>query len=114
MKEDSMRSLMLLALPLLLVSCDSKEDPKHSGHGTMPAASADKVKDPICGMMIDKEKAIKHTHEKANYYFCNEECLKKFKADPAKYAVCCTCEKTAKKCDCGHCTPKGETCDCHS
>ena len=114
MMEDPMRTLMLLALPLLLVSCDSKEQPKPPSPGGMPAASADKAKDPICGMFIDKDKSIKHTHEGSNYYFCNDACLQKFKADPKKYAVCCTCAKTAKKCDCGHCTPKGETCDCHS
>lgn len=110
-----MRTLMLLAIPLLLVSCDKKEEPKHSMHDAAPAAaSADKAKDPICGMFIDKAKAIKHTHEGSDYYFCADGCLAKFKADPAKYAVCCTCAKTAKKCACGHCTPKGETCDCHN
>jgi Cu+-exporting ATPase len=112
-----MRTLMLLALPLLLVSCDSKEEAKHPSHDSMPAApaaSADKAKDPICGMFIDKAKATRHTHEGADYYFCSDGCLAKFKADPKKYAVHCACAKTAKKCDCGHCTPKGETCDCHN
>ena len=112
-----MRFVMALALPLLLLSCDKKEETKsHAGHDmpSAPAASADKAKDPICGMFIDKAKAIKHTHEGSDYYFCADGCLAKFKADPAKYAVCCTCAKTAKKCACGHCTPKGETCDCHS
>jgi YHS domain-containing protein len=109
-----MRFLMLLALPLLLVSCDSKEEAKPSSHGATPAASADKAKDPICGMFVEKAKAIKHTQEGADYYFCSDGCLAKFKADPKKYAVPCTCAKTAKKCDCGHCAPKGETCDCHS
>src|SRR6185436_18281232 len=110
-----MRSLLLLsALPLLLVACDQKPEAKAPEH-SMPAAapSADKAKDPICGMFVDKAKAIKHTHEGADYFFCAQGCVDKFKADPKKFAVCCTCEKTAKKCACGHCTPKGETCDCH-
>jgi len=108
-----MRTLMLLALPLLLVSCDKKEESKGHGHG-MPAASADKAKDPICKMDVDKATAAKVTYEKSDYFFCSDNCVAKFKADPKKYAVPCTCEKTAKKCDCGHCTPKGDTCDCHS
>jgi len=108
-----MRTLMLLALPLLLVSCDKKEESKSHGHA-MPAASADKAKDPICKMDVDKATATKYTYEKADYYFCSDNCLAKFKAEPKKYAVPCMCEKTAKKCDCGHCSPKGETCDCHS
>ena len=110
-----MRFVMALALPLLLVSCDKKEETKsHAGHG-MPVAAGDKVKDPVCKMDgLDKAATIKHTHEGTDYYFCNEECLTKFKADPKKYAIPCLCSKTSKKCDCGHCTPKGETCDCHS
>lgn len=108
--------LMILAIPLLaLAACDSK--PADPMGGKMPppaAASADRAKDPICGMMVDKEKAaFKTTHEKSTYYFCAEGCLKKFQSDPAKYAAHCACAKTAKKCDCGHCAPKGETCDCN-
>ena len=109
-----MRSLMLLALPLLLVACDQKAEtkaptPDHS----MPAAapSADKAKDPICGMFVDKSKAIKHTHEGADYYFCADNCLAKFKADPKKYAVHCTCANMKRQCSCDHCGGK-EPCDC--
>jgi len=110
-----MRFVMALALPLLLVSCDKKEQTKAHGGHTLPAATADKVKDLVCKMDdLDKAKTIKHRYEGADYYFCSDECLAKFKADPKKYAVCCLCSKTSKKCDCGHCTPKGETCDCHT
>jgi YHS domain-containing protein len=108
---------MSLALPvLILMACDQKSAPPAGGHDmkhTAPAASADKAKDPICGMMVDKAKSIKHTHEGADYYFCADACVAKFKAEPKKYAVHCACAKTSKKCDCGHCTPKGETCDCN-
>lgn len=110
---------LFLAIPvLMLAACDQKPAEKAGGGGgmTMPPAattSADKAKDPICGMMIDKAKAIKHSHEGADYYFCADACLAKFKADPKKYAVHCACAKTSKKCDCGHCAPKGETCDCN-
>ena len=110
-----MRTL-ILAIPLLMIAaCDRK--PADTGGGAMkaPAAvSANQAIDPICNMKVDKEKALKTTYEGATYYFCAEACLKKFNDDPKKHAVCCTCTKTAKKCDCGHCTPKGETCDCHS
>ena len=69
-----MRTLMLLALPLLLVSCDSKEEAKphdHSMHD-MKATSADQTQDPVCKMMIDRAKATKHAHEGADYFFCSE------------------------------------------
>ena len=108
-----MRHLMLLALPLLLVACDQKVESKAPDHAmpAAPAASADKAKDPICGMFIDKTKAIKHTHEGADYYFCADNCLAKFKADPKKYAVHCTCANMKRQCSCDHCGGK-DPCDC--
>lgn len=107
--------LMMLAIPLMfLAACDQKPAEKSGSMPAAPAVSADRAKDPICGMMVDKATAaFKTAHDGANYYFCAEGCLKKFQADPTKHAACCTCKKTAKKCDCGHCGTKGETCDCH-
>jgi len=104
-----MRTLMLLALPLLIVSCGKEESKPAMDHG--PAAGADKTKDPVCGMMIDKTKAIKHTHEGADYYFCADACLAKFKAEPKKYAVHCSCAGMKRQCSCDHCGGK-EPCDC--
>src|ERR1700675_4240880 len=108
-----MRTLMLLALPLLLVSCDAKEEPKAHDHSMPagPAAGADKAFDPVCKMPVDKAKATKLTHEGADYYFCADACLTKFKADPKKYAVHCTCAKMKGACACDHCGGK-EPCDC--
>ena len=103
-----MRALILLALPLLLVSCDKKEEAKHDA---MPAASADKAKDPVCGMFVDKAKSIKHTYDGTDYYFCADDCLSKFEADPKKYAVHCSCANMKRKCSCDHCGGK-EPCDC--
>jgi YHS domain-containing protein len=75
-----MRTLLLLALPLLIVSCD-KEVAKPA---TNPAP-VEKAKDYVCEMSIPKASAIKHTHEGVEYFFCADACLAKFKADPKKY-----------------------------
>ncbi|WP_262267470.1 heavy metal translocating P-type ATPase [Microvirga yunnanensis] len=58
----------------------------HHHHG--PAADADKVKDPVCGMMVDPH-ATKHRaqYEGKPYYFCSSGCQSKFMTDPAKYAA---------------------------
>ena len=106
---------LILAIPVMLAlaACDQKPAAKNGGMPMAPATSADRAKDPICGMPVDKATSTKTTHEGATYYFCADECLKKFQADPKKYAAHCACVKTAKKCDCGHCAPKGETCDCN-
>lgn len=48
--------------------------------------SSDMHKDPVCGMKVNPEAAKHKTiYQKENYYFCAENCLKKFKADPEKY-----------------------------
>lgn len=46
------------------------------------------VKDPVCGMEIDSEKAEgRHEHGGKTYYFCSQGCLDKFKADPTKFVA---------------------------
>lgn len=44
------------------------------------------VKDPICGMEIEAEKsfAARPTND-GTFYFCSEDCLKKFEASPGEY-----------------------------
>jgi YHS domain-containing protein/CheY-like chemotaxis protein len=44
------------------------------------------VKDPVCGMEIDSEKAAGNLeHGGKTYYFCGQGCLDKFKAEPEKF-----------------------------
>lgn len=48
---------------------------------------SEKVKDPVCGMEIDKTKAkgpVNHMGKPV--YFCSDSCQKKFEKEPAKYA----------------------------
>ena len=47
----------------------------------------EKVKDVVCGMQIDptKAKGGKSEYKGKTYYFCSEDCKKKFDKEPAKY-----------------------------
>ena len=59
----------------------------HEGHGGMegPAGSG-KVKDPVCGMEIDKDQAYAMIQrEGRQIYFCSENCQNKFNKDPKRY-----------------------------
>lgn len=47
-----------------------------------------KVKDPVCGMEIEKGE-ITSEFNTLTYYFCSEECKKKFDEFPRKYVSCC-------------------------
>ncbi len=50
------------------------------------AATHDRVKDPVCGMMVDP-RTTPHRHEigGSTYHFCRQACLEKFAADPERY-----------------------------
>jgi Cu+-exporting ATPase len=44
------------------------------------------VIDPVCGMSIEPADAVGRVdHAGATYYFCNADCLERFRADPQKY-----------------------------
>jgi YHS domain-containing protein len=49
------------------------------------------VLDPVCGMVIKKNHAVGQVeHEGRTYYFCVEECQKKFAEQPTRYAPAAT------------------------
>ena len=46
------------------------------------------VKDPICGMDIDPQAAFAtRQHMGQTFYFCSQNCVDQFEADPHKYAM---------------------------
>jgi P-type Cu+ transporter len=54
--------------------------------GAEAAQAATKVKDPVCGMMVDPHTAKhRHTHQGRTYYFCSAGCREKFAAGPERY-----------------------------
>ncbi len=43
------------------------------------------VTDPVCGMTVDRAKALRHEHGGRTYYFCSSGCRDAFIADPERY-----------------------------
>ena len=41
--------------------------------------------DPVCGMKVDRSKALRATHAGRTYFFCSEHCRSQFEADPESY-----------------------------
>jgi uncharacterized protein len=41
--------------------------------------------DPVCGMKVDRSKALRAQHAGRTYFFCSEECRSQFEADPDGY-----------------------------
>jgi P-type Cu+ transporter len=47
---------------------------------------ADRVLDPVCGMMVDPDRAAGHVeHKGTTYHFCSKSCVAKFTATPDVY-----------------------------
>lgn len=45
-----------------------------------------KTRDPVCGMLVDPEKAAgRAAHAGQTYYFCSQACLRNFQANPGVY-----------------------------
>jgi uncharacterized protein len=42
--------------------------------------------DPVCGMSVDKVKAVRLGYEGTTYFFCSEHCKAAFESDPQSYA----------------------------
>ncbi len=41
--------------------------------------------DPVCGMTVDRDRAVPAVHEGTTYLFCSEHCRHSFEADPQRY-----------------------------
>ena len=71
-----------------MVAAPTKSTHQHApeGRGHSHSSTADSVRDPVCGMLVDPH-TLPHRHqfEGRNYYFCSGGCLSKFKADPKRF-----------------------------
>ncbi|MFC1458329.1 heavy metal translocating P-type ATPase [Microvirga arabica] len=66
----------------------------HHHHHHEPTADAGKVKDPVCGMMVDPHQTTHRAqYEGKPYHFCSSGCQSKFMAEPAKYVEPATARK---------------------
>ena len=62
------------------------QPPKPQFPGLPILASGPRVKDPVCGMMVEPGKAAAKTeHAGKTYHFCSVRCGERFRAEPAKF-----------------------------
>ncbi|MBI4472486.1 MAG: YHS domain-containing protein [Acidobacteria bacterium] len=45
----------------------------------------EKVKDPVCGLMVEKNPQLSVNHKGEAYYFCSKADAEEFKKHPEKY-----------------------------
>ena len=46
---------------------------------------ADKAKDPVCGLVVEKNPELSVAHKGEVYYFCSKADMEQFKKNPEKY-----------------------------
>src|SRR6266481_6065876 len=67
---------------------DSAPTPKPSIPGLPILPTTPRVKDPVCGMMVDPQKAARKVeHGGQTYYFCSARCAERFEKNPEKFLV---------------------------
>lgn len=45
------------------------------------------VKDPVCGAVVETEGSPSASHNGRTFYFCAQECLRRFQEDPSRFAA---------------------------
>jgi YHS domain-containing protein len=70
---------ILLILLITFVTCTSFAQVKRH-------VKTQKVKDPVCGLMVDKDPELSVKYADVFYYFCSKADMEQFKKHPAKYA----------------------------
>lgn len=66
---------------------DPQQHPSNDNHnGHHDVSGANKVRDPVCGMMVDPTTTPHHhMHGGTEYHFCSDRCRSKFAASPEAY-----------------------------
>jgi YHS domain-containing protein len=77
MKRLIVAALLLIAVPVVLASAVPQ------GRRT---EKAEKARDPVCGIMVDKNPELSASHKGETYYFCSKADMEEFKKNPDKYA----------------------------
>jgi len=47
--------------------------------------AAEKARDPVCGIIVDKDPKLSANYKGETYYFCSKADMEKFKKEPEKY-----------------------------
>ena len=49
------------------------------------AKKTEKARDPVCGILVDKDPNLSVNYKGETYYFCSKADMEKFKQEPEKY-----------------------------
>ena len=55
------------------------------GQTRNPRPRPERARDPVCGLIVDKDPQLSAEHDGVTYYFCSNADREKFKKNPQKY-----------------------------
>ena len=76
------RSVISVALILVLIITSTAV---FAQQGKKAPEKPEKAKDPVCGIMVDKDPNLSANYKGETYYFCSKADMEKFKKEPEKY-----------------------------
>lgn len=76
MKRTALAALLIGVLAIASVTAYSQ---------AKKSEKPEKVKDPVCGMMVEKDPSLSHDHKGTVFYFCSKADLEEFKKAPEKF-----------------------------
>ncbi len=83
------RAVLAVAIVLVFITTSMTGLPQGRrgfGGGGRGSERAEKARDPVCGIMVDKNPDLSANYRGQVYYFCSKADMEKFKKEPEKYA----------------------------
>ena len=80
--------IVVLAFGLAGIGCQQQpQEQPETEAVTEEVEEATELVDPVCGATVAAEAEFTTEYEGVTYYFCSEDCMQQFAADPAQYLV---------------------------
>jgi YHS domain-containing protein len=75
------RSILAVTLIIILATTSMTA----LAQGQQQKRAPEKAKDPVCGLIVDKDPNLSANYKGETYYFCSKADMEKFKKEPEKY-----------------------------
>ena len=80
------RTALAVALVLVVASASMMAYTQgRRGEPDKKIERVEKAKDPVCGIMVDKDPSLSANYRGEVYYFCSKADMEKFKKEPEAY-----------------------------
>ena len=86
MKRRSFLALAGMAMPVFGQAKKSAPIPKTTfAPKNAPQPRPERIRDPVCGLMVEKDPELSAVYKGQTYYFCSKADRNKFTKNPEKY-----------------------------